>query len=341
MTRSLTQLVLIQLKGFFREPAILFWAILFPILMAWILGVAFSSKGESARTVYVIGNDIPPQFRETRVVGTDVGSPVRIRFVHSSEKEAVRAIKRGLTSLYIEVQGDSVTYHYDPKNADGQLTHLMLERNPGDVSLLQPLEAKGTRYIDFLIPGLISLGIMNSCLWGIGWSLIETRMKKLLRRMVATPMKRSEFLGSFVIARIILNSVEILLLLLFSWLYFGTEITGSPLALILLFLAGIFSFCGIGILIASRTQKTEVGNGLINAVTLSMTILSGIFFNYHNFPDWAVTIISFLPLTLLADAVRAVFIEAAQLTDVVGTLIILVALGLVTFIIGLRIFKWY
>ena len=341
MTRSLTQLVLIQLKGFFREPAILFWAIIFPILMAWILGVAFSSKGESVRTVYVIGENIPTRFRDTRVIGSDLGSPFRIRFVNSSEKEAIQAVKRGLTSLYIEVHGDSTIYHYDPNNADGQLTHLMLERPPGESSALQPLDTKGTRYIDFLIPGLISLGIMNSCLWGIGWSLIETRMKKLLRRMVATPMKRSEFLGSYVIARILLNGIDISLLLLFSWLYFGTEVTGSPLALILLFLCGIFSFCGIGILIASRTQKTEVGNGLINAATLSMTILSGIFFNYHNFPDWAVAIISFLPLTLLADAVRAVFIEAAQVVDVVGTLIILLALGLITFITGLRIFKWY
>ena len=202
-------------------------------------------------------------------------------------------------------------------------------------------EVVGTRYIDFLVPGLIALGIMNSCIWGIGWSLIETRMKKLLRRMVATPMKKSRFLGSYIITRVILGGLETLLLLLFTRLYFGTEITGSVAAFVAVFLAGIFAFSGIAILIASRTAKTEVANGLVNLITLPMMILSGIFFNYHNFPDWAIPVIQALPLTLLADSIRAVFIEAAGFTEIVKAIAILLTTGLVTFGIGLRMFKWY
>jgi ABC-type multidrug transport system permease subunit len=120
---------------------------------------------------------------------------------------------------------------------------------------------------------------MNSCLWGIGWTLIETRMKKLLRRMIATPMKKHIFLGSHIVTRIILGGIETVLLLLFSYFYFGTEIAGSISAFFIVFVFGILAFAGIGILTASRTDKSEVGNGLINAVTLSMMILSGIFFN--------------------------------------------------------------
>jgi ABC-2 type transport system permease protein len=346
MNRSLFQLIAVHFKTFFREPAILFWAILFPILMAWVLGIAFSNKGETVRTVYVTGaSAAPDKISGEKLFGEETGNPFRIKFKTASSEESIRAIKRGVITLFIEVRNDSLIYHFDPLNADAQLTHLMLERGISGItvknSTIQKLETKGTRYIDFLIPGLIALGIMNSCIWGIGWNLIETRMKKLLRRMVATPMKKSVFLSSQVITRIILGCVETSLLFLFAYLYFGTTITGSVSAFIVVFLSGVFAFSGIGILVASRTAKTEIGNGLINAVTLTMTILSGIFFNYHNFPDWAISFIQMLPLTMLADAIRAVFIEAAGFREVFIPIVILCSIGLVTFTIGLRIFKWY
>jgi ABC-type multidrug transport system permease subunit len=230
-------------------------------------------------------------------------------------------------------------------NSDAQLTHLILERNVADVNTkntsINPLKTYGTRYIDFLIPGMIALGIMNSCIWGIGWTLVESRMKKLLRRMVATPLKKSVFFTSHMVVRIILGTLETILLILFSYFYFGIRITGSIPAFFTVFLAGIFAFAGIAILMASRTSKTEVANGLVNAVTLPMMILSGIFFNYHNFPDWAVPIIQALPLTLVADSIRSIFIEGAGLMEVLRPVVILCAIGLVTFTVGLRVFKWY
>ncbi|HYG18508.1 MAG TPA: ABC transporter permease [Ohtaekwangia sp.] len=345
--KSLYQLVLLNFRTFFREPAVLFWAVLFPIIMAWVLGIAFSEKGESVRTVYVIGEQIPPALQGEKVFGEQTGNPSRIRFTPSSAREAVQAIKRGIIAMYIEADADSVVYHFDPANADAQLTHLILESglqektSGSNNTTIRPLKTTGTRYIDFLIPGLIALGIMNACIWGIGWSLIETRMKKLLRRMVATPMKKSIFLSSAIVTRIVLGGFEIGLLLLFAWLYFGIEVTGSIGAFILVFLAGIFAFAGIAILIASRTAKTEVANGLVNLITLPMMILSGIFFNYHNFPDWAVPVIQVLPLTLLADSIRAVFVESAGFAEVLKPVIILLSTGLVTFIAGLKSFKWY
>jgi ABC-2 type transport system permease protein len=348
MNKSLYQLILVHFKTFLREPAILFWAILFPIIMAWVLGIAFSNKGESVRTVYVTGGpEIPEKITGEKVLGNETGNPFRIKFRKTSEEEALKAIKQGVIAIYIEVSNDSLIYHFDPVNSDAQLTHLILERDingtpeSGNKASISALQTKGTRYIDFLIPGLISLGIMNSCIWGIGWTLIETRMKKLLRRMVATPMKKSVFFSSYIVTRIILGGIETVLLLIFASLYFGTEITGSIGAFIGVFLAGIFAFSGIAILVASRTAKTEVANGLVNAVTLPMMILSGIFFNYHNFPDWVIPVIQVLPLTLLADSIRAVFIEAAGFTEIMKPVIILSATGLITFVVGLKSFKWY
>jgi ABC-2 type transport system permease protein len=348
MNKSLYQLTLSTFRVFFREPAVIFWAVLFPIIMAWVLGIAFSNKGESVRTVYVTGSEkIPEKISGEKVFGEDIGNPFRIKFQKTSEQEAVKAIKQGLIVIYLEVDGDSLIYHFDPVNSDAQLTHLILERGlnekltEGDKTSIRRLQTKGTRYIDFLIPGLIALGIMNSCIWGIGWTLIETRMKKLLRRMVATPMKKSVFFSSYIVTRIILGGFETLLLLLFTRLYFGTEILGSVAAFLVVFLAGIFAFSGIAILVASRTSKTEVANGLVNAVTLPMMILSGIFFNYHNFPGWAVPVIQALPLTLLADSIRSIFIEGAGLTEILKPVAILSTTGLVTIILGLKVFRWY
>ena len=348
MKKSFYQLVLSHFRIFFREPAILFWAVLFPIIMAWILGIAFSNKGESVRTVYVTGRgEIPEMVTGEKVFGAETANPSRIKFIKTSEEDAVKAIKKGVIVMYLEVQGDSLIYHFDPVQSDAQLTHLILEKglhgkvSDGNKSSIKPLQTKGTRYIDFLIPGLIAFGIMNSCVWGIGWTLIETRMKKLMRRMVATPMKKSVFFSSHMATRIVLGGFETLLLLIFSRLYFGTEITGTLAAFIVVFLAGIFAFSGIAILIASRTSKTEVANGLVNAVTLPMMILSGIFFNYHNFPDWVIPIIQVLPLTLLADSIRAIFIEAAGFAEVLKPVVILCLTGLITFFVGLRVFKWY
>jgi ABC-2 type transport system permease protein len=348
MNKSLFQLILSNFRAFFREPAILFWAVFFPIIMAWVLGIAFSNKGESVRTVYVTGDArVPELLTGEKVFGGETGNRMRIIFQKNSEEEAIRAIKRGLIVLYVEVDRDSLIYHFDPVNSDAQLTHLILERglhanvDGGNKTSIEPLQTKGTRYIEFLVPGLIALGIMNSCIWGIGWSLIETRMKKLLRRMVATPMKKSVFLGSHLVTRIVLGGFETLLLMIFTRLYFGTEISGSIAAFIAIFLAGIVAFSGIAVLVASRTAKTEVANGLVNAVTLPMMILSGIFFNYHNFPDWAIPVIQALPLTLLADSIRAVFIEAAGFAEILKPLAILSITGLLSFAVGLRVFRWY
>jgi len=208
-------------------------------------------------------------------------------------------------------------------------------------SKVQPLLLKGTRYIDFLVPGLIAMGIMMSAIWGLGYGLIERRSKKLLRRMVATPMKKSHFLISLMAVRTTMSFVEGVLLFVFSWLVFGVTIQGSIPALLLIFLAANFAFAGIAIVVSSRTASTEVGNGLINAVTTPMFVLSGIFFSYHNFPGWAVSFIKLLPLTTLADSIRSIFIEGAGFAEIAIPFFVLTTIGVVFFSIGLKFYKWY
>ena len=240
-------------------------------------------------------------------------------------------------------------YHFDPLNPDAQLTFLKLSNILGKNEIhtlragqsVKPLTLTGTRYIDFFIPGLIAMGAMSACLWGICYTTIEKRSKKLLRRMVATPMKRSNFLISLITVRVVMNFLESAMLTLFAMWAFHISIQGSIPALLLLFLAGNIAFAGLSVTLSCRTAKTEVGNGFINAVTFPMFVLSGIFFSYYNFPDWAIPYIQKLPLTLFADGMRSVFIEGAGLAKILWPSLILTAFGVVFFSVGLKFFKWH
>jgi len=368
--KSILKLITINFKEFFREPAILFWAIIFPIIMAWVLGIAFSSKSELNRTIGILEtktvslNIVEKKLKQLnfeestnengkiiyqKTYEDGAGNKTHFRFVSVTDLEAEMDLKRGKISVFVESGKDSSTiiYHFDPKNSEAQLTYLILEQflNQNENNTTQnkiiAITQKGSRYIDFLVPGLIAFGIMNSAIWGIGWVLIEFRMKKLLRRMLATPMRKSDFLISQITTRIILSLIESSMLFVFAHYYFDISIQGNLLGLFLLFFAGNIAFTGIAILLSSRASNTRVGNGLINAVTMPMMILSGVFFSYHSFPDWAIPVIQSLPLTTLADGLRAVFIEGAGLTEMLKPILILTSIGLTTFIVGLKVYRWH
>jgi ABC-type multidrug transport system permease subunit len=208
-------------------------------------------------------------------------------------------------------------------------------------SEIKPLTLKGTRYIDFLVPGLITMGIMMSCMWGISYGIIEKRSKKLLRRLVATPMRKSHFLIALITVRIIMNLIESAVLLIFSLFAFKISVQGDITALVIVYLAGNIAFSGIAVFVSSHTSNTEVGNGLINVVVMPMMVLSGIFFSYHNFPDWSIGVIKNLPLTMFTDGIRSIFNEGAGFQEVAIPIFILTLTGTLFFAAGLKIFKWH
>jgi len=343
---QLWQLIQASFLDKIREPAVLFWGIGFPILMSIGLGLAFTRKPETMRHVALIDHDTGSY--SITLKDDKLGDNI-FRIEKMSWQEATVQLKRGHVNIILTREDSAWNFHFDPMNPDAQLTYLKLmpvlrgedfsltETSP----LVKPLTVTGTRYIDFLIPGMIAMGVMFSCLWGLGYGIIEIRSKKLLRRMVATPMKKSNYLVSIITVRIVMNVAEAGLLILFSWLAFGITIQGSLAGLILLFLAGNTAFSGIGVFMACHTSRTEIGNAFINVITMPMMILSGIFFSYHNFPDWVITIIKPLPLTMLADGIRAIFIEGAGLGEVLIPSLIMTFTGVVFFTVGLKVFKWH
>ncbi|MEJ2538354.1 MAG: ABC transporter permease, partial [Calditrichia bacterium] len=273
-------------------------------------------------------------------------------------QNAMDLLKRGNLGIILDEKNGQIQYHFDPMNPDAQLTYLKLTELFGEKGRqsnllketnVEPLTVSGTRYIDFLVPGLIAMGIMMSCMWGLSYGIIDKRSKKLLRRMVATPMRKSYFLIALITVRVGMNFVESSLLFIFAALVFNITIQGNIAALIIIFLAGniafagiaIFIFAGIAIFISSHTGNTEIGNGLINVVVLPMMVLSGIFFSYHNFPDWSIPFIKLIPLTMLADGIRSIFIEGAGFAQNTVPTIILLAIGVFFFSTGLKLFKWH
>ena len=373
---QLVQLILANVKELIREPGVLFWGIIFPILMSLGLGVAFTKKKDVITKIAVIGQNhlvsrpsdtasallscliqnkaLLTQDRQgittrTLTIPDDKLGNTTFIFQSMPWKDAMVMLKRGNLNLVMDERNGMVQYHFDPMNPDAQLTYLKLSKLlnssgpvPGEINTeIKPLTVSGTRYIDFLVPGLIAMGVMMSCMWGVSYAIIERRSKKLLRRMVATPMKRSNFLIALITVRVLMNFVEAGLLFLFSWLAFNITIQGNVAALFTLFIAGNFAFAGIAIFMSSHTAKTEVGNGLINAVSMPMMVLSGVFFSYHNFPEWSIPTIQKFPLTMLADGIRSIMIEGAGFAEVAMPVIILSAIGLVFFTAGMRIFRWH
>jgi ABC-type multidrug transport system permease subunit len=355
-----------------REPGVLFWGILFPILMSLGLGLAFTKKADVVRKVAVITMTEKPDadmsdlniflknkcemntynkddFRWKYEIRNEKLGNTLFLFYELSWDDAMVLLKRGTVNLILKDNNGETEYHFDPMNSDAELTYLKISGIIGSgmvvprekIAEIKPLTITGTRYIDFLVPGLISMGVMMSSMWGISYGIIEKRSKKLLRRLVATPMKKSYFLIALITVRLTMNFIEAAVLVLFAVLAFHMSIQGSIAALILIFLAGNAAFAGMAVLVSSHTSNTEVGNGLINFVVMPMMVLSGIFFSYHNFPDWSIPVIQKLPLTMMTDGIRSIFNEGAGLQETAIPVIILSAIGAIFFAAGLKIFKWH
>ncbi|MDX1958004.1 MAG: ABC transporter permease [Leptospiraceae bacterium] len=341
------ELLKVELKVFFRNPAILFWAFGFPIIIAGILGMAFGSKHENIRKVSIVeqGSSLRTMIESKKV---PEGSYTKFIFQNDKQEDAILKMKRGEINLFVTENSSTkeILYHFDPNNNESYLTYLLLratinwDGKTKQQLQIKAMDSRGTRYIDFLLPGMLALGIMNSCVWGTGYTLIELRIKKLLRRMMATPLPKLVFLFSHILMRFILNSLEFIFLIVFGYLVFDVHLQGSLIALFLTYVAGNYIFSGIAILMSSRTNNVQVGNGLINFITFPMTICSGIFFSYHNFPSWLENIVRYFPLTLLADSIRAIYIEGAGLSQTMQPILIMFVMGSVFLGVGLKIYKW-
>lgn len=352
--RSLWQLYLMHVREFFRDPEIILWSVILPVAMSWVLGIAFVQKQVTTRQIAVVGNvNQSQELREVinEIENRNISRPKKsndnsvFRFSFVQEEEALSLLRKGKIVLYIHLaQNGSLKFHLDPANETSYLAYLILTRRLSSERVemeLKKVSTKGNRYIDFLIPGLLALGIMNSCLWGIGYVLIEYRMKRLMRRMIATPLKKWALLASFFLSRLTINIVEAVLLIAFGFFYFGFSLQGHLSALVALFLAGNIAFAGLAFLLASRAENTRTGNGIINTFSIPLMLASGVFFSYANFPDFLQPLLQYSPLAMLAEGFRSVFNHLGAWTEIMPALTVLTGFGVFCFSLSLKVFRWH
>ena len=339
----LLQLVTVRFKEYTREPEALFWSFGFPILLAIGLGIAFRAKPADVVHVAVAS-------------GAARSAPIEAALrkdsslaVESMALDSARAaLRSGRVAVVVEPGESGVAYEYDDTRPDARTARLMVdddvERGAGRGDLVpktdRHVREAGSRYIDFVVPGLLGMTVMGGGIWGLGFSIVDQRRRNLLKRLVATPMSRAHYLGSYVISRLVLLAIEGVVLLGFSLLLFGVPLRGGLGAVTLIVVVAALAFGGLGLLIAARPTTIEGVSGLMNLTMLPMWVLSGVFFSSENFPRVVQPFIKALPLTATNDALRASMLRGVGLPGLWPQLAILVAWMIVCFTIALRIFRW-
>ena len=353
---SLVQLTLVRFREFLREPEAVFWSFVFPLLLAGGLGIAFRHRPPERVAVAVAARRVPGDAIADAIARAEGASLVRaleadsgLRVRILDDTGAATALRTGAVALIVSPDGNgAVTYRFDPTRPDARAARLLaddrLQRAAGRQDPVarreQTVQEPGSRYIDFFIPGLLGMNLMGSGIWGIGFSIVTARNKKLLKRLVATPMSRVEYLLSFLLSRLLFLVVEATVILGFGRAVFGVPIRGSLLVVAALCLGGALAFSGLGLLIAARPKTTEGVSGLMNLVMLPMWIFSGVFFSAENFPRVIQPFVQALPLTALNDGLRATMLQGAGWGPVLPELAIIAAWMLASFVAALALFRW-
>ena len=336
--RALIQLTLLRFREFVREPEALFWGLVFPILLAGGLGVAFRNQPAETVRVAAVSSSIASALRqEPQLIVEELSAP-----------EAESALRTGRVTLIAAPSDRGVAYRFDDTNPEARTARMLVDRAiQREAGRVDPVAADdavvhevGARYIDFLVPGLVGMGVMGNSIWGLAFSIVDARRRKLMKRLIATPMRRQEYLLSFLLWRMLLLGFEVGIPVGFGALVFGVPVRGSLLQVAALAVLGSLAFSALGLLIASRSRTIEAVSGLTNVVMMPMWILSGVFFSSQRFPDAMQPFIRLLPLTALIDALRATMLQGTGLIHLWPQAAVLVVCAVLCFGLALKLFRW-
>ncbi len=335
---SLYQLTMVRFRLFIREPEAIFWIFVFPILLAGGLGIAFRNRPAD---VFQVGATTA---QLTHALAADKG----LKATTMNEAEGTRALATGTILLLAVQTPDSVSYKFDDTNPDARTARMVADRAIQTAAgrheavhvQNQLVRETGSRYIDFVVPGLLGMNLMGSAIWGMGFSIVESRQKKLLKRLVASPMPRWQYLASYLLSRLSMLVIEVVGFLGFARLVFGVPFRGSLWQLGLLCVLTSLAFSALGLLVASRAKTMEAASGLMNLVMLPMWILSGVFFSATRFPAVVQPVVRALPLTAAIDALRGNMLQGMNLAQLIMPMVILLTWLVMSFVVALRIFRW-
>jgi ABC-type polysaccharide/polyol phosphate export permease len=335
----LIELTLVRVREFAREPEAVFWAGVFPILLSLGLGVAFRSGPVESIAVAATSPAIADALRRDHSLAVEL----------LSEADGRHALETGRIAVLVESASDgAVAFRYDDTNPAGrtarQLANQAIQAAAGRTDPIRAADdlvrEPGTRYIDFFIPGLVGLEIMTDTLWGLGFPIVEARRRKLTKLLTATPMRRSHYLMSYLVWRMILLPVEVVVPIAFGALAFGVPVRGTLIDIGVITVLSAWSFAALGLLLAARPRTIEAIGGLVNIVQVPMWVLSGVFFSSQRFPGWLQPFIHVLPLTATVDALRANLLQGVGLAGLVPQLATLGVWTIVCFALALKLFRW-
>ena len=341
----LVELTGMRVREFLREKEAVFWVFIFPVLMTFALGIAFRNTAPDKTPVAIEAAATDSRVSE---IASLLSQSADVTATVMGPEEAAQALRSGKVAIVVKPNNESFEYRFDPTRPESRTARLLvddvLQRGKGRADVVkvgdQQVTEPGARYVDFLVPGLIGMNLMGSGLWGLGFTVVIARSRKLLKRFAATPMKRSHYLLSFILSRLVFLVLEVGAVVIFAVLAFGFTVRGSWLSLALAIVLGGFTFSGIGLLVAARPTTIEGVSGLMNFIMLPMWLLSGTFFSSERFPQVLQPFIKALPLTALNDVLRAVMNEGASLSSNWIPIAILLAWCLLSFVVALKIFRW-
>ena len=335
---SLYQLTMARFRLLSREPEAMFWIFIFPILLAAGLGIAFRNRPP----------DVLPVGATTIQLAQVLEADPGLKVTETGEASGSHALATGEIVLLAVQRQNGVAYKYDDTNPDARTARMMVDivvqaaagQGKAVRTANELVHETGSRYIDFVVPGLLGMNLMGSAIWGLGFAIVEARQKKLLKRMVASPMPRWEYLASFLLSRLLMLVIEVVFFLGFAAIAFGVPFRGSLWQLGFLCVLTSLAFSALGLLISSRAKTMEAASGLMNLVMLPMWILSGVFFSATRFPAVIQPFVRALPLTAANEALRANMLQGVALSHLGVPVGILLAWLVVPFVVSLKIFRW-
>ncbi|MEM7783502.1 MAG: ABC transporter permease [Planctomycetota bacterium] len=338
------QIAISRLQEFVRRPEAVFWVYFFPVLMVIVLGIAFRNQPVETFAVDIVENSMADPLIEK------LGQHPQLQLNKATAEEALNRLRTGKTTLVVSAESgiNNLEYQFDPARPGSMSARNLfddaIQRKLGRADVVESKDVifsePGGSYVDFLVPGLLGMGLMGGGMWGVGFAIVDMRIRKLLKRFMATPMQRSHFLMGMMISRLVFMIPQIFFLLLFSYLCFGVAVYGNWIALTVIVLLGAVEFAAIGLLVAARARTLETASGLMNLVMLPMWTLSGLFFSYERFPELFQPAIRCLPLTPLIDALRAIMMDGKPITTLGFEIVVIVVWTVVSFGVALATFRW-
>lgn len=322
---------------FVRDRGSMSWNLILPV--ALMFGLSFIFGGDRSEFTIGVLQDRPDldtsahPFLETRYVDFVVVQDEAVGF---------RRIARHQLDLLIQFD-DAPRYWLNPDSPKGYFAERLLLQADAEVSsgiARAQIEGEPVRYVDWVLPGILGMNMMFSCLFGVGYVVVRYRKNGFLKRLRATPLRSIEFVIAQVASRMVL------IVLITAFVFAGTKyfldirVDGSYLTLLIVMIVGVIALISLGLMIAARVTSEELAGGLLNLVTWPMMMLSGVWFSLEAAGDTVKNIAAFYPLTHILDAARAVMLDGAGLADIAPQLLVLTAMGAVFLTVGALIFRW-